>query len=648
MASGQQPDSRPPPISYIDGHRLNKALRAGINRLLAERDQINRINVFPVADGDTGTNLALTMSNIAACLRERPSASAGTLLNDVADAALDGARGNSGAIFAQFFQGLADYCGQKNHIGLEDLPPALTLASQYSRAALEDPVEGTVLTVISDVAAEANALAAKQISDIGQFLQALVVRARDSLEDTRHGLESMRRANVVDAGARGFVLLLEGIADLIATGIVRETPELPPEQANLAAEMAAAVPGSAQEFRFCTECMLTGESMDRRRLREELSGLGNSLVLAGTHRKLKIHIHTNRPERVFECAAKYGLVSATKADDMQQQARSVSQTGAAAVVVTDSAADLPDQAYEELGIHVVPLRINFGDRSYMDKLSLSPGEFFRELKRNPVYPQTSQPAPGDFRRVYEFLASHFSEVISISMTQAVSGTWQAAVSAAERVRGGNPVRVIDSHSLSAGQGLIVIHAAECVRAGLRGERLLQAVERSIERTCCYGLVSDLSWAVRGGRIPGWLQRIVERLGLAPIFRIDSSGELKTRGVTRSRGDLAGALARYVSRRIVTGHRYRIAVAHADWPEAGQRLADLLSTTIDTSGPIPVIETSAVLGTHAGPGTLVVGIQQIDDSLLADTDAAVEQPQGQTEKADQKHQNDRIGQPDVDV
>ncbi|HHQ14182.1 MAG TPA: DegV family protein, partial [Chromatiales bacterium] len=391
-----------------------------------------------------------------------------------------------------------------------------------------------------------------------------------------------------------------------------------------------------------------GESMDRRRLREELSTLGNSMVLAGTHRKLKIHIHTNEPERVFECAARYGQVSATKADDMQQQARTVSQAGANAVIVTDSGADLPDQAYEELGIHVVPLRINFGDRSYMDKLSLSPADFFRELKRNPVYPQTSQPAPGDFRRVYEFLASHFSDVISISMTRTVSGTWQAAVSAAERVRGGNPVRVVDSRSLSAGQGLIVMHAAECARAGLRGERLLQAVERSIDKTCCYGLVSDLSWAVRGGRIPGWLQKLVERLGLAPIFRIDSSGELKTRGVTRSRGDLAGALARYVMRRIAPGQRYRIAVAHADWPDAGQRLADLLGTVIDTTGPIPVVETSAVLGTHGGPGTLVVGIQQVDGSLLADTDTAVEQPQGQSKQADQKHQNDRIGHPDVDV
>ena len=389
--------------------------------------------------------------------------------------------------------------------------------------------------------------------------------------------------------------------------------------------------------------------MDRRRLREELSALGNSMVLAGTHRKLKIHIHTNHPERVFECAGRYGEVSATKADDMQQQARTVSQAHAtAAVVVTDSAADLPDEAYETLGIHVVPLRINFGDRSYMDKLSLSAATFFRELRHNPVYPQTSQPAPGDFRRVYEFLASHYPEVISISMTRTVSGTWQAAVSAAERVRGGNPVRVVDSHSLSVGQGLIVMHAAECAQDGLRGERLLQAIQRSIDRTCCYGLVSDLSWAVRGGRIPGWLQKVVERLGLAPIFRIDSSGELKTRGVTRSRGDLASALARYVGRRITPGQRYRVAVAHADWPEAGQRLADLLGTMIDTTGPIPVVETSAVLGTHGGPGTLVVGIQQVDGSLLADTDTAVKQPQGQSKQADQKHQNDRVGHPDVDV
>ena len=648
MTPGLQPESQPPPINYIDGHRLNKALRAGIHRLLAERDQINRINVFPVADGDTGTNLALTMSSIAACLRERPSASAGALLNDVADAALDGARGNSGAIFAQFFQGLADYCGENERIGLADLPPALQLASQYARAALDKPLDGTVLTVITDVATEATALTAQRIGNLGQFFQTLVLRAKSSLEETRYGLESMRRANVVDAGARGFVLLLEGIAEYVASGIVHDAPELPPDQDDIAAEMALAVADSAQEFRFCTECMLTGDSMDRRRLREELSTLGNSVVLAGTHRKLKIHIHTNHPEQVFECAAHYGVVSATKADDMQQQVRSASQTGVGAVVVTDSAADLPDWAYEKLGIHVVPLRINFGDRSYMDKLSLSPAEFFEELRHNPVFPRTSQPAPGDFRRVYEFLASHFPQVVSISMTRTVSGTWQAAVSAAERVRSGRPVHVVDSHSLSVGEGLIVMHAAECVQAGLRSDRLMEAIDSSIARTRVYGLVPDLSWAVRGGRIPAWLQRIVERLGLAPIFRIDDSGELKTRGLTRSRGDLAGALARYVTRRIVPGHRYRVAVAHADWPEAAKHLAALLGDAIAMPEPVWIVDTSAVLGTHAGPGTLIVGIQQIGGPLFADADAPVKQPQGKPEQSEQKHQNDPVGHPDIDV
>ena len=151
------------------------------------------------------------------------------------------------------------------------------------------------------------------------------------------------------------------------------------------------------EHRYCTECMITGEAIDRRKLREEASALGSSLVIAGSQSKVRLHIRTNEPPRVFELASRFGAVAGEKADDMQrQQEMAHHATRRHVAVVTDSAADLPDSVLEALDIHVVPVRVHFGTHSYLDKVGLSSAEFFRMLAESPVHPKTSQPPPGRF------------------------------------------------------------------------------------------------------------------------------------------------------------------------------------------------------------------------------------------------------------
>jgi len=221
MSDESEPAATRPRIAYLDGKRLDRALRAGVRRVLAERKHLNKINVFPVPDGDTGTNLALTLSGIGAALAAHPSRSAGQVMIRVADAALDGARGNSGAIMAQFFQGLADQLGEYRRVGVAELSGALGAASAYARDALDKPLDGTVLTVIQDSARAAMRLQEQGVQDIAAFMDGMLIAAHESLESTRNGLEQMRKAGVVDAGASGFVMLLEGMADFIRTGSLR-------------------------------------------------------------------------------------------------------------------------------------------------------------------------------------------------------------------------------------------------------------------------------------------------------------------------------------------------------------------------------------------------------------------------------------------
>jgi len=596
-------------VRYLDGIRLNRCLCASIERVMSAQDHLNKINVFPVPDGDTGTNLAATVDSIGACLQQLNTRHAGEVLIQAADAALDGARGNSGAIIAQFFQGFADSCENEQRLFPEDLVRGFQTGAEYARSAIAEPKPGTILTMIDEVARELAAYHRQHPDrDFIPLLMHTLERARVVLANTQQQLEALRRAGVVDAGAKGFLLLLEGIGHFLAHGSLRAVPA--PRVELEATGVLASFESREGEIdqRYCTECLIRGEQIDLRKLREQLSALGSSLVIAGTPRKAKIHIHVDEPTAVFDVAGKYGELTGRKADDMRKQAHAVRATDKSYAVITDSAADLPDTAIEDFNIHVVPLRIQFGNASYLDKVGMTYQQFFEELRTNSELPRTSQPAPGDYRRIYDYLSSHFKHLFCISLSRELSGTWQAAKGAAERARRPDSITVIDSQSVSLGQGLIALHAAECIAAGMERDEIIASVEAIRERTLCFGLVTDLSHAVRGGRIHPAVYRLSRILGIHPVLHAPGDGTVRPRGfIFGGRGALKRFI-RYVTRKLDPGTRYRLAVAHADDEAAAIEVRDQLLQLNPNIEDSYLTELGAALGTHTGPGAMVVAVQ----------------------------------------
>ena len=272
------------------------------------------------------------------------------------------------------------------------------------------------------------------------------------------------------------------------------------------------------EHRWCTECTITGDALDHRRLREQASGLGSSLVVAGTRNKVRLHIHTNDPPRVFALAAGFGAVAGQKADDMQRQQEMAHHAARRRVaVVTDSAADLPESVLEALDMHVVPVRVHFGTRSYLDKVGLSSEDFFRLLAASPVHPKTSQPPPGDFRRAFEFLGSHYEAVVYVGLMSRVSGTFQSAETAVSRARTRAKILTHDSGTAALGQGLIAMRAAEAAAEGGDADSVRAAAIAAAARTRTWGCLVTLEFAVRGGRVPAWIKPVADALGLVPIL-----------------------------------------------------------------------------------------------------------------------------------
>ncbi|MGH8029966.1 MAG: DAK2 domain-containing protein, partial [Arenimonas sp.] len=245
----------------IRGPGLRRALIAGCRRVIGHRELLNRINVFPVADGDTGSNLAFTLGSVLAGALSRRTASAGELLRRVSEDAIDGARGNSGAILAQFFCGVAEAVGTDAVLEPAVLSRATQAGAISARQALAEPREGTIISVISAFAAALEA--GPGITDTRAWFERALARARQALADTPSQLPVLQKAGVVDAGAQAFVDLLEGIGDYLATGkldsaALADEAAIDLEAARGHGELADNDPA----HRWCSECLLIGEGLD--------------------------------------------------------------------------------------------------------------------------------------------------------------------------------------------------------------------------------------------------------------------------------------------------------------------------------------------------------------------------------------------------
>lgn len=604
MFLASSPRSR---IAYLDGVRLHRALVAGISRVLESADELNRINVFPVADADTGTNLAATLQAVLEATEDNPNPHAGTLLGIVAEAALDGARGNSGAIFAQFLQGLYEGVGDRVRLTGEHFSAAVREGADSAREALAQPREGTILTVISAYARALAEAVKGGVRDIESLMAHGLKRARQALAQTRHQLPELERAGVVDAGALGFVAFLEGIQSFVLKGSIRALT-MPDANAG-ATEPAETCEGEHADpnYRFCTECLVSGEGINRQKLRSALGRLkGDSLVVAGTASKVRVHCHLDNPAELFLACEAFGEVTRQKADDMfrQQRAARASQEVA---IVTDSGADIPAEMMETLNIHMVPLRIQVDGRDYLDKVTLEPAAFFEALRDAKEFPTTSQPPPGDFRRQFNFLGAHKAAVLAVSLSSALSGTWQAAKSAAQRASGA-AVTVFDTRNASAGQGLLVMYAAECAREGWSIDRIRERLEALANETQTFAVISDLRYGVRGGRVPRWFQWLSDLLRLTPVLTRNEKGRIALSGVLLGRRRLVQRFARLVARRLDGGRPYRILVGHCDCEARGRALREELVKLIPHVHSSYLTEAGTAIGAHAGPRSLVVALQ----------------------------------------
>lgn len=590
------------PITHLSGLQLKRAVISGAQRVIQMQEQLNNINVFPVADSDTGTNMALTMRSVAEGALLCKDGSVHGMSQAVADSALMGARGNSGAILAQFFQGLAEGFNGRIRATLEDFAQAVQRAANNAADAIAEPKEGTILTVIRDWACWIQ-LKWQGKTDFRSLLADSLPVATQSLQETPRKLKALAKAGVVDAGAQGFVHLLEGVFSFAQSGKIDRIARAGLTFGNAKAKIDAAPEDIT--FQFCTEALIVGENIDRKNLKEQLRPWGNSMIVAGSPERVKIHIHTNAPEQVFAIAQNYGTLAHTKKDDMRRQHTRAHHDPDVQTIalITDSACDLPPEELIRHNIRVVPLVMNFGHQSYIDKVTLTARDFYRLLASSPHHPKTSQPAPADFQEVYQQAAANHQQALAIILTGALSGTLQAAQRAAQAVKGQIDVHVVDSKNVCIGQALIVREAAEAIESGVDNiEELKNRVEWAVQNVRLYISFETMEYLVRGGRVSRFRGALARLLRLKPILLMNADGKPEVVAKTFG-GDHGRRKLMEIVKRAATGkRRLRFLVAHANNPEGARFHAEWIRKYFEIP-EVTIVSVAPVLGAHAGPGAI---------------------------------------------
>ena len=485
---------RPKHISVFNGQDLKRAILAGHAWLEQHREAINALNVFPVPDGDTGTNMCLTMRAATKEIADMEETAAYLIADRLARGALMGARGNSGVILSQILRGLSEGLNGKSTFSAPEFAAALQNAATLAYRAVIKPVEGTILTVIRE-SAEAAQQSAASGSDMAALLGDTVAAARAAVAKTPDLLPTLKQAGVVDAGGQGLLTLLEGMWRYARGESVQLTER---EQESELAEVQRGKVAIEEEFGYEVVFLLHGENLDVTTIRDTITQMGGvSTVVAGDTRLLKVHTHTQTPGKILDYGVSLGSLQDINIENLQEQSlryaaesarehgfttangyvRSASVGGAGTAVATPPAVQLPATQREVGDIATVAVAAGDGWVKVFESLgvaSIVPGG------------QTMNPSTQELLQAVEAIPSR--QVILLPNNKNILLSARQVANLTEK-----QVYVIPSDSLPQG-----VSALLAFNFDASFEENCRAMEAAIERV----QVAEITRAVRSVQIDG--------------------------------------------------------------------------------------------------------------------------------------------------
>lgn len=500
----------------IDSNELYSYIVSGAKNIIVNETNLNRLNVFPVPDGDTGTNLSLTMNSILTSAVRQSYVS--STMKSISDIAVDHAYGNSGMIFAQYFNGLSQAISRKESLTPEEFVASLKSSAQFAFSSVTNPKEGTILTVMREWA---HHLENHIEEDFAQRIDHSLVQLKSAVQRTKQQLKVLRDHNVVDAGAMAFYYFVEGIAKFLKVRTIDDRQYAATVLEEVAENLTSIDIGA---YRFCTQFLLRS-NQDVEQIRSKLSPLGDSLVIASSQEHINVHLHTNQPSLVMKLLLQEGTVTSHKVDDMVMQANLLHKPVSKIAIVTDSIADLPQSYIDQNQVVVIPMNIIVDSVVYMDKLTMKPDDFYGRMDDYTMNPTSSQATPQLIKRIFDQLLQNYDEVLGIFVSSKMSGTYDRIVRVVDSLRKeGKKIAIIDSKVNSAAEGLLVMEAVKQRQEGKAFEDIVEHVEKKISDVRIFVSVKDLKYMLKGGRVSKTTGFVLSKLKLQPVISIDRNGK----------------------------------------------------------------------------------------------------------------------------
>lgn len=587
--------------NLLDGKRLYYSFLAGAFNVFENQKLLNKINVFPVPDADTGTNLASTFRSIVE--NTRPSHNVKNTSVAIAEAAITGARGNSGIIIAQFLYGISNEIEDCEQITLQSFADAMKKAVGYAYQAIANPVEGTIITVLREWA-EFIYLLKDSFETFEQLMSQSLEKAKESLSKTPEQLKILAKTNVVDAGAKGFVIFLEGISQFFQKENLKKLLSF--KTTTLDHEAIITEEHLESNYRYCTEALLSLKNTSKESLKTFLQSMGDSLVMAGPDTRMRIHIHTNEPQDVFAHLADTSTVLYQKVDDMYKQNEIAHQRKHNIALVIDSTCDIPQEIIDHYQIHVVPLNVFFGESQFLDRLTITQEKFYHLLQNSDTYPTSSQPSIKDITNTFSYLSTHYDSVIALHISGFLSGTFANSKKAAENISNetGKRIDVLDSCQTSGSAGLIALRIATAIDQGMSHDQIIENARQWIRKSKIFVGSKSIKSFVKGGRVSPAKGFIAKMLNAKPIISITEEGKAvlfdKAFSYKGSLKKTFNHAKTYIGDKPLWGY----SIIHAQDPATAQWYAGEIEA-ITGQKPRYIMEVSPVLAISAGMGAVGV-------------------------------------------
>ncbi|MDP2426008.1 MAG: DegV family protein [bacterium] len=568
----------------LNGNDLYKAFIAGANKLISQRAHLNKINVFPVADGDTGTNMGYLMQTIV--LEAKMSPSASETMESIANAALNGSRGNSGIIFSEYLNGLFEAVKGKVSVSTHEFAEAATLGIKRAYLAMMNPVEGTILTVLR------KAFDHNKTDNFNVYFKESLQKAKIALEETPKELKVLADNKVVDAGAAGFTAFLEGIHSYFETGLFGSVESIELEE-------------DVIEFhdmeiteRYCTEGMILNPTLSKEQLKELFEKEGSSLIVSGRADKMRLHIHTDRPDQFFLKLAGVGQIVEQKVDDMARQVEAIKEGHPRVAVVTDSIADLPEFIMDDYSIHLVPVNLLVDGVNFLDKVTIS-SETFYDILKNATSVSSAQPSQKAIERSLDFLVDHYDEIVVVTVASKLSGTYNSFVQYAKT----HPkVHVFDSRQNSGAEGLVALEAAKLAVAGKSAKEITALLDDFTSRTKIYVSMDTLKYMVRQGRISKFKGILAKVMNMKPVIGLGPDGA----GVIIDKAFNRRATFKKINALLLKHKVIQYSIVHAGAASLAESYA-LEVQALTGIKPLFITNISPIVAMNAGIGSVAIAV-----------------------------------------